>query len=463
MSARVAVLIGNKHSTGAPGLSALDGTSNDVRELIRILGDPEIGGFEVHPVLDAPASETLELIERGLRRCGRDGLFLFYYAGWGVLDTDERLYLASADSRLDQLSSTAISAKFLRHLLEYSVCEQSVVILDCCFSAATRGRLLPIKISDQLRRLRAKGGATVAVLASSPRVLGREKREDVLRGRPMGSLTRLLAEGLSSGAADRDRNGEVTVGEMGEFLGSRMPDLCPSWLADAAGDALVLGVCTAPTAEVDELADVVSRGSRLTAAAAGTGRKAPNWWWSIVLVGLAVTISAVPVWLHSGAVDWVPAPRIRRDELASLDLPGPGMISEHLLMRQLAANSGWVEHPIGSWLALEAYPGAELKRLHLGEAGAGDGLRLAYRGEATFRLAEGSYGVGMLWRARLNVGSVIVLLVDGREFRFDVATHAPNDRFHGFLTPVPIEEVRLRGTRGSLEIERLFIYADRQH
>ena len=170
MSSRVAILIGNGRSVDPLELQALEGPLHDVHDLAPVLRDSKRGGFDVLAVVDATTSETIDAIEAGLQQAGREGLFLLYFAGWGVLDRDDRLYLATADTRLRSLSTTAISAKFLRHLLEYSVCEQAVVVLDCCFTGLASGQLLTIKVSDEFRQIRSKSGLAVGVLASSPRV-----------------------------------------------------------------------------------------------------------------------------------------------------------------------------------------------------------------------------------------------------------------------------------------------------
>ncbi len=454
MSSRVAVLIGCSRSADALELQDLEGPPNDIQDLASVLRDPELGGFDVHAVIDAKTSETIDVIEEGLRQAGREGLFLLYFSGWAVLDAQERLYLATVDTRWQSLSTTAISTKFLRHLLEYSVCEQAVVILDCCFTGMAAGQLLTMQVSDELRHIRAKGGATVAVLASSPRVQSPEDRESDHGGRTKGILTSLLVDGLRSGAAGRDGGGAVTVGNLGEFLGLRMPKLCPTWLTDAGGDALVVSACPEPLPGALAQEDL--------AVSAHQRRWLPGRRWSVLLAVLCLVAAAMAAaqWVTSWSDPPRPAPEIQRDDLASLDLEVAGLVREQLLARQLAANAGWVEHPVASWQALDIYPGAALVGLRPEGVEATGRILLPYRGEMDLELSDGTHGIGILCRRRMNIASVLVRLANGEELRFEIATHLPTDVFYSFLSPVPIESVRLEGRRGSLEIERLFFYAD---
>ena len=91
------------------------------------------------------------------------------------------------------------------------------------------------------------------------------------------------------------------------------------------------------------------------------------------------------------------------------------------------------------------------------------GILLPYRREINLELSDGSHGIGILCRRRMNLGSVLVRLSNGDELSFEIETFLPRDVFYSFLSPVPIEGVRLEGGRGGLEIERLFFYADREH
>ena len=457
MSSRIAVLIGNSRSAVALELQDLQGPSNDVQDLAPALRDPDLGGFDVRAAIDATTSETIDTIEEGLRQAGREGLFLLYFSGWGVLSSKERLYLATGNTKLQSLSTTAISAKFLRHLLEYSVCEQAVVILDCCFTGVAAGQLLTMQVSDELRNMRAKGGATVAVLASSPRVQSPEDRESDHGGRRAGTLTRLLVEGLRSGAADRDGNGEVTVGDLGEFLGLHMPKLCPTWLADAGGDALVVAACPDPKAAAIEEEE---RGA--LARIRSTGRR--TWALSIVLLGVAAVIAAASMWVvTSGRGSPRGALEIQRGDLASLDLEVAGLVREQLLVRQLAANAGWVEHPVDSWQDLDSYTGAMLVDFRPEAVDATGRILLSHRREMNLEMSDGNHGIGILCRRRMNLGSVLVRLSNGDELSFEIETFLPRDVFYSFLSPVPFEGVRLEGGRGGMEIERLFFYTDREH
>ena len=145
----------------------------------------------------------------------------------------------------------------------------------------------------------------------------------------------------------------------------------------------------------------------------------------------------------------------------SLDLEVAGLVREQLLAGQLAANAGWVEHQVASWQARDSYVGAAQVSPTSDSVDAVGKILPPYRGEMDLEMAEGTHGIGILRRRRMNVATAFVRLSSGEELRFEIATHHPEQVFYGFLAPVPIEGVRLEGRRGSLEVERLFFYTER--
>jgi hypothetical protein len=55
---RIALLIGNQVFLKESGLQSLRGPTNDVEALAEVLGNPELGSFEVRKLLDKPNYEV---------------------------------------------------------------------------------------------------------------------------------------------------------------------------------------------------------------------------------------------------------------------------------------------------------------------------------------------------------------------------------------------------------------------
>src|SRR5215472_7816383 len=90
------------------------------------LGEPQIdpsGPLALGQALDRAASEASDTL-------------LVYYAGHGLIGSDQELYLATGatDSLVDGLDFKALSYRVLLRSLRKSQARTVVVVLDCCFS-----------------------------------------------------------------------------------------------------------------------------------------------------------------------------------------------------------------------------------------------------------------------------------------------------------------------------------------
>ncbi len=74
-------------------------------------------------------------IAEAFNTAARNDFFLVYYSGDGMLDRG-RLYLATADTRDAALFATAIQTRDLRELMEHSLCDQVLLLLDCSHSGS---------------------------------------------------------------------------------------------------------------------------------------------------------------------------------------------------------------------------------------------------------------------------------------------------------------------------------------
>jgi hypothetical protein len=237
MGSRVAFLIGNQRFRDDSGLAPLRGPLNDVDALAEILGDPDRGGFKVRAMRDANSGDIKAAIEEELGAAGRGDFVLIAYAGHGKLDRSGRLCLATADTKSTALHATSIPAQQIREMVENSDCDAVVLLLDCCFSGAAAG--LRGHIQGQLGTLQDASGFYILTASSDIQTAG--EAEDVTSdGAVMGRFTAALVDGMRSGAADQDMDGEIKLRDLVRYVQGTIRHQTPQFLAARAiGDPLI--------------------------------------------------------------------------------------------------------------------------------------------------------------------------------------------------------------------------------
>ncbi|MDI5943728.1 caspase family protein, partial [Micromonospora sp. DH15] len=149
MGQRRALLIANDRYVDE-ALSDLYAPREEARDLLSLLADPDIGAFDQPLLLENESKSSIErAMESMLRAAGPEDLVLLYFSGHGVRSSKRgRLHLAVSNTEVDRLSSTAVSASFVRELLDESDAASFVLLLDCCYSGAFEGQGL--KTTDDL-------------------------------------------------------------------------------------------------------------------------------------------------------------------------------------------------------------------------------------------------------------------------------------------------------------------------
>ena len=226
--AKVALLVGVGEYAG--GLNALPGTLTDIQEMQRVLQDPEIGGFDMVDLLPNPDLQTLQLgIERFFsENRSKEDLILLYFSGHGVRDDNSSLYIATSQTQKNEqgriLIGTAVPASFVQTCMSNSRCERQVLILDCCFSGAFANDMNAKSIAEQAIDLKAQlGGEGRAILTSSTAT----QVSDAGEGAAISTYTRYLVQGLETGAADRNNDGQITVDELHEYAKEKVQEASP--------------------------------------------------------------------------------------------------------------------------------------------------------------------------------------------------------------------------------------------
>ncbi|MBA2808532.1 esterase-like activity of phytase family protein [Streptomyces sp. KM273126] len=133
----VCLLIGVDAYSGPAhdGLEKLNSVKHNLAGLRKVFLDQDIGGFPEGRVITLPnpaeAPEIMDAVEEAGARA--EDTLIVYYAGHGLLGTDQRLYLTLPKSRLRRPAGW-VDTRHLRGAIEKSSARRVVLILDCCFS-----------------------------------------------------------------------------------------------------------------------------------------------------------------------------------------------------------------------------------------------------------------------------------------------------------------------------------------
>ncbi|MFF3854195.1 type VII secretion protein EccCb [Micromonospora sp. NPDC002575] len=225
MGQRRALLIANDRYVDE-ALSDLYAPREEARDLLSLLADADIGAFDQTVLLENESKSSIErAMESMLRAAGPEDLVLLYFSGHGVRSSKRgRLHLAVSNTEVDRLSSTAVSASFVRELLDESDAASFVLLLDCCYSGAFEGQGL--KTTDDLAidgELKTGYGRYVITATNSV-----ERADD---GRPASggaprlrsAFTETVIQGLSTGAADLTGQGRITPDDLWRYVRMELP------------------------------------------------------------------------------------------------------------------------------------------------------------------------------------------------------------------------------------------------
>lgn len=188
----------------------------DAVGLAAVLGDAEIGAFEVRQLVDEPSYVVAQELERFFRGRSRDDLLLIHLSCHGVKDEDGQLYFATVNTDRELPASTAVSASFLQAQMDRCRAKSIVLMLDCCYSGSF---LAGAKGDDDVRIQDALAGSGRAVLTATNRTEYAWEGETLATVVPQPSqFTGAVIDGLRSGRADVNRDGHVSVTDLYEYV-----------------------------------------------------------------------------------------------------------------------------------------------------------------------------------------------------------------------------------------------------
>ena len=312
---RRALVVANAHYDDE-ALDRLTSPAEDAAALAHVLEDPQRCSFEVASVVEGNSGEVIEAVEEFLTDVERDDLLLLYFSCHGLKDEHGRLYFAARNTRRNRLRSTAVSATVVNDLLLGSRSRRKVLLLDCCYGGAF-AKGMHVKADRAVHTSDHFDARGLVVLTASDATQYAFEGE-VVRGSVTPSrFTATLVEGLSSGAADLDRDGFVSVDDAYDFVRRRLADdglaqTPRKWEFDVAGHIVLARTEAAAEAGLEPSPPPSDAGAPLPAARAPTGAlgfgRPASWLASLTMVVGCVAPSWLLVtWLNDLLGDTVSA------------------------------------------------------------------------------------------------------------------------------------------------------------
>ncbi|SDL73842.1 caspase family protein [Nonomuraea jiangxiensis] len=229
-----------------PGLRRLRAPALDADALTRVLGDENIGGFDVRTMLNEPTAVINEAVEEFFADRHPDDLLLLHFSGHGVKDDNGELYFATPSTKLNRLGATAVSAEFVNRRMSRSRCRRIVLLLDCCYAGAFARGALPRAGSDIHVEEQFGGRGRVVITASNALEYAFDGPDlaDAQETSSPSVFTSALVEGLETGEADQDQDGYVGIQELYDFIYDKVRAVTPKqtpgkWTFDVQGELII--------------------------------------------------------------------------------------------------------------------------------------------------------------------------------------------------------------------------------
>ncbi len=212
-----------------PGLRRLRAPASDAQALAGVLRDPGIGGFEVRTLLNAPAHEVSLAVEEFFADRRPDDLLLVHFSCHGVKDEAGELYFAASNTLLGRLGATAVAAEFVNRRMSRSRSRRVVLLLDCCYAGAFE-RGMTARAGAEIGIESQFGGRGRAVITASSSMEYAFEGDELADTRELAPsvFTSALVQGLETGEADRDQDGQVALDELYDYIYDKVRTVTPN-------------------------------------------------------------------------------------------------------------------------------------------------------------------------------------------------------------------------------------------
>ncbi|MER6162753.1 caspase family protein [Streptomyces sp. NPDC001868] len=229
-------------------LGKLRTSAQDAVSLAEVLGDPEVGDFDVEVL----RNERVDAIRRGIERFfsgrTREDALMLYFLCHGLKGESGSLYFAARDSDPRLLEATALSAQFVRDYMFLTRAGRTVLFLDCWYGGAfSRGSssvraVGDVDVLESFAGEKLGAGRGWAVITASNSMEYAFEGTELTRttaSRP-SVFTRAVVEGLTTGDADLDADGVVSLDELYDYVFDHVkqqdPNQTPGRTGNMQGD-----------------------------------------------------------------------------------------------------------------------------------------------------------------------------------------------------------------------------------
>jgi uncharacterized RDD family membrane protein YckC len=241
---RSALIVASDNYTD-PGLRRLRAPASDAQALAAVLRNPRIGGFQVRTLLNEPAHEVNLAVEEFFADRRPDDLLLLHFSCHGVKDEGGELYFATSNTRLRRLGATAVAADFVNRRMNRSRSRRVVLLLDCCYAGAFE-RGMTARAGTEVGIETQFGGRGRAVITASSAMEYAFEGDQLADTHELSPsvFTSALVEGLDTGDADRDQDGQVALDELYDYVYDRVRAATPNqtpckWTFGVQGDLYI--------------------------------------------------------------------------------------------------------------------------------------------------------------------------------------------------------------------------------
>ncbi len=219
----------------------------DAAALADVLGDRDVGGFDVKVLHNKPAHVVARRVEDFFADRGRDDSLLLHFSCHGLKNASGELFFAASDTVPDRLSSTAVPADFVRRCMKEGRARNTVLLLDCCYGGAFMEGMGPraagnANVFDSFQGAGVDSGVGWAVITASNAMEYAFEGSRLTAARQVcpSVFTHVLTSGLASGEADLDADGRVSINELYDYVYERVrqenPHQTPSRSINLQGD-----------------------------------------------------------------------------------------------------------------------------------------------------------------------------------------------------------------------------------
>jgi formylglycine-generating enzyme required for sulfatase activity len=225
MAKKIALLIGvSEYADGIPPMSS---ALNDVEAMGRVLQNPNLGNFaQVERLLNPDVIAMKIAIQKLFRNADKEDLLLLFFSGHGIIDDDNHLYLATHNTAKDYFEATAINADFIQIQSNHCYCQRQVLILDACYSGAFANGWHTKSIGVDIKKQLGAQGRIVLTSANATQTSFAQE------GATLSLYTQYLVEGIETGAAQKDGDGNIHVRELHAYAKAKVQAVKPNITPD---------------------------------------------------------------------------------------------------------------------------------------------------------------------------------------------------------------------------------------